>query len=89
MVLTVSTEGQDIRTAEGIDDEGLKQAFIDEQGFQCGFCTPGFIVNSYALLKAHPEPDDGTIQDWLQSNICRCTGYEGIHRAIHRAIKKG
>jgi len=88
MVLTVSTEGQDIRTAEGIDDEGLKQAFIDEQGFQCGFCTPGFIVNSYALLKAHPEPDETTIQDWLQSNICRCTGYEGIHRAIHRAIGK-
>jgi len=88
MVLTVSTEGQEIRTAEGIDDEGLKQAFIDEQGFQCGFCTPGFIVNSYALLKAHPEPDETTIQDWLQSNICRCTGYEGIHRAIHRAIGK-
>ncbi|WP_304242314.1 (2Fe-2S)-binding protein [Gracilinema caldarium] len=88
MVLTVSTEGQEIRTAEGIDDEGLKQAFIDEQGFQCGFCTPGFIVNSYALLKAHPEPDDTTIKDWLQSNICRCTGYEGIHRAIHRAIGK-
>jgi carbon-monoxide dehydrogenase small subunit len=87
MVLTVSTEGQDIRTAEGLEDEVLKQAFVQEQGFQCGFCTPGFLVNSYALLKTHPNPDDGTIQDWLHANICRCTGYEGIKRSIHRAIE--
>jgi len=87
MVLTVSTEGQDIRTAEGLTDDRLKQAFIEEQGFQCGFCAPGFLVNTYALLQSHPAPDDGTIQEWLASNLCRCTGYEGIKKAISKLIQ--
>lgn len=88
MILTVSTEGQEITTAEGLTDEVLKQAFIQNQGFQCGFCTPGFLVNSYALLRTHPNPDNATIREWLQANICRCTGYEGIQRAIQQVVEQ-
>ncbi len=87
MILTVSTEGKRIATAEGLHDTPVQRAFVDHQGFQCGFCTPGFIVNSHALLQAHPKPDEETIRDWLQSNICRCTGYEGIERAVRAAAE--
>jgi carbon-monoxide dehydrogenase small subunit len=85
MILTVSTEGQKITTVEGLRDTAIQRAFVEQQGFQCGFCTPGFIVNSHALLQAHPKPDEQTMKDWLQSNICRCTGYEGIERAVRSA----
>lgn len=85
MILTVSTEGQNITTVEGLRDTPIQRAFVEHQGFQCGFCTPGFIVNSHALLQAHPKPDEQTLRDWLQSNICRCTGYEGIERAVRAA----
>ncbi len=85
MVLAVDAEGAEITTIEGLSGTAIQKTFLDEAGYQCGFCTPGFIVNAYALLKAHPAPDPETLQTWLDGNLCRCTGYEGIRRAIANA----
>ena len=85
MVLAVEAEGAEITTIEGLSGTEIQQAFLAEAGYQCGFCTPGFIVNAYALLKAQPSPDPETIRTWMDGNLCRCTGYEGIRRAIAAA----
>jgi len=87
MILAVEAEGAEITTIEGISNTVVQRAFLDEAGYQCGFCTPGFIVNAFALLRAHPDPDKETIRMWLESNLCRCTGYEGIENAIQAAVK--
>jgi aerobic carbon-monoxide dehydrogenase small subunit len=86
----VYADGAAIRTIEGIapsDDEltPLQRAFIAEGGFQCGICTPGQIVSATALLEAHPRPTDEQIREWMMGNLCRCTGYYGITRAIKAA----
>ncbi|HAP42637.1 MAG: (2Fe-2S)-binding protein [Spirochaetes bacterium GWD1_61_31] len=88
MVLAVECAGQAIRTIEGLRDHPLQRAFTAEQGFQCGFCTSGMIMNAVALLEAHPQPDEAADREWLQSNLCRCTGYEGIRRALARARRE-
>ncbi|MGQ9845572.1 MAG: (2Fe-2S)-binding protein [Caldisericia bacterium] len=88
MVLAVEIDNEKITTIEGINDENIKNAFIEEEAFQCGFCTSGFIVNVYGLISKYPEPDDNMIRDYLESNLCRCTGYEGIEKAVKRLIKK-
>ena len=87
MILAVEAEDAEITTIEGISDTVVQRAFLDEAGYQCGFCTSGFIVNSFALLQAHPDPDKETIRTWLESNLCRCTGYEGIENAVQAAVK--
>jgi carbon-monoxide dehydrogenase small subunit len=78
-----------VRTIEGIAGEGeltpLQRAFIEQGGFQCGICTPGQIVSATALLDAKPHPTDRDIREWMMGNLCRCTGYFGIERAI-RAV---
>lgn len=84
--LTVDVVGREITTVEGLTDSPVRHAFRVEQGFQCGYCTPGFIANADALMRTHPRPDTPTTIDWLQSNICRCTGYEKIQRAIEASI---
>lgn len=88
MVLAVEAEGSEITTIEGISGTVVQKAFLAEAGFQCGFCTPGFIVNAYALLRADPDPDRETVRVWLESNLCRCTGYEGIEKALRTAGKQ-
>jgi len=88
MILAIELEDEEITTIEGINDDRIKKAFIEEEGFQCGFCTSGFIVNVYSLLKKYENPDDETIKDYLDSNLCRCTGYEGIENAVKKLIKK-
>ena len=85
MVLAVECEDAAVVTIEGLRDHPVQQAFMEENGFQCGFCTPGMILNAAALVAAHPEPDEATDREWLQSNLCRCTGYEGIRQALARA----
>jgi len=85
MVLVVECDGIEITTIEGLKNHPAQQAFTEENGFQCGFCTPGMILNAVALLQAHPFSDDEADQEWMQSNLCRCTGYEGIRRALVRA----
>ncbi len=89
MILAIELEDEDeITTIEGINDENIKRAFIEEEGFQCGFCTSGFIVNVYSLLRKFEKPDNETIRDYLESNLCRCTGYAGIENAVKRLINK-
>lgn len=82
MILAVECGDARITTIEGLHDHPVQKAFSAENGFQCGFCTPGMIMNAVALLAAHPEPDEETDREWMQSNICRCTGYEGIRKAL-------
>ena len=88
LMLTVETEGKDILTIEGINDSPIQIAFIENFAFQCGYCTPGFIMNSHALLLQKPIPNRETIKEWLASNICRCTSYEEIEQAINDVIEK-
>jgi len=85
MVLAVDCDGIEITTIEGVKNHPVQQAFTEENGFQCSFCTPGMILNAAALLQAHPDPDEEIDREWMQSNLCRCTGYEGIRKALARA----
>jgi carbon-monoxide dehydrogenase small subunit len=86
--LTLDAVGKEITTVEGLKDTVLQEAFVEEYGFQCGFCTPGFLMNGYALLQQRPEPSEEEIREWLESNLCRCTGYETIENAVKRAIRQ-
>ena len=85
MILAVECEDAAVTTIEGLRDHPVQQAFAEENGFQCGFCTPGMILNAAALVEAHPEPDEAVDREWMQSNLCRCTGYEGIRNALAAA----
>ncbi len=80
--LTVDVSDRAITTIEGLSESPVRHAFAEHQGFQCGYCTPGFITNADALLRIRPDADRETRIDWLQSNICRCTGYESIDRSL-------
>ncbi|MCX8213688.1 MAG: (2Fe-2S)-binding protein [SAR202 cluster bacterium] len=92
LVLGVEAEGAEITTIEGVASaDGLhpiQQAFLENAGLQCGICTPGFIISSKALLEAEPEPTEGRIRLWLAGNLCRCTGYDKIVRAVTDASEK-
>ncbi len=85
LVLAVEAEGSKITTVEGLRGTAIQQAFLEEGGFQCGYCTSGFLVNAYALLEKHPAVDREVDRGWLESNLCRCTGYEGISKALAKA----
>lgn len=85
LLLAVEAEGHRITTAEGLKDTPVQKAFLEFNGFQCGYCTAGFLLNAHSLIAAHPEPDEETDREWLESNLCRCTGYEGIRKAISAA----
>ncbi|MED3795269.1 (2Fe-2S)-binding protein [Niallia alba] len=86
LMLAVEAQGKEIITIEGLKDSPLQQAFIEEFAFQCGYCTPGFIMNGHALLLNEHNPSREKIKEWLESNICRCTSYEEIEAAVLRAI---
>lgn len=92
LILAVSANGKSITTVEGIAQGGklhpVQQAFAEYGAVQCGFCTPGFIVNSVALLNENPNPDVETIRYWLAGNLCRCTGYQKIIKAVMAAAEK-
>jgi carbon-monoxide dehydrogenase small subunit len=90
LMFAVQAEGSDVTTIEGLSPEDgslsvVQQAMTEEHGLQCGFCTPGFVVAITALLNDNPEPDDAAIRDVLSGNLCRCTGYQGIVKAVHAA----
>jgi carbon-monoxide dehydrogenase small subunit len=85
--LTLDVIGREITTIEGLRETPIQRAFVDEYAFQCGFCTPGFVMNGHSLLAHHGHPDAETSREWLESNICRCTGYETIQKAIERAAE--
>jgi carbon-monoxide dehydrogenase small subunit len=92
LVLGVEAQGKEITTIEGVASaEGLhpvQQAFLENAALQCGICTPGFIVASKALLESEPDADEGRIRHWLAGNLCRCTGYDKIIRAVMDAEEK-
>jgi aerobic carbon-monoxide dehydrogenase small subunit len=85
-VLGVETAGREVTTIEGIaTPEGLhplQQKFLEHAALQCGICTPGFIVAAKALLDKHPHPSEHQVRHWLAGNLCRCTGYDKIIRAV-------
>ena len=89
LVLAVQATGSSITTIEGLAVDGemnpLQQAMQDSHGFQCGFCTPGFLMSITALLAENPTPSEPEIRETLSGNICRCTGYESILNGVLRA----
>jgi aerobic carbon-monoxide dehydrogenase small subunit len=89
LILAVEAEGKSITTIEGLAQEGkihpIQQAFIDEGAVQCGFCTPGMILSAKAFLDSNPHPDESQIRMAIAGNICRCTGYDKIVKAILKA----
>lgn len=91
-VLTVQCENSDILTIEGFAKGGqlhaLQEAFMQEHGLQCGFCTPGMITRAYRLLQENPSPTEEEIRYWMSGNLCRCTGYQNIVKAILYAAAK-
>ncbi len=86
MVLAPEAVGHEITTLEGINQSPAYEAFVKAFALQCGFCTPGFIVNAHALIQTCPDADDAVITDWMDSNLCRCTGYEEIKTAVKHAL---
>jgi len=91
LVAAGQAQGADVVTIEGFGDKDsldpVQQAFLDAGAVQCGFCTPGMVVATHALLDRHPAPDEFTIREELSGNLCRCTGYQKIIDAVNRAAK--
>ena len=85
--ITLAAEADEVETIEGLQDEAmpLRQAFADEGAFQCGFCTPGHIVRGVALLRTGAPADETELRQEISGNLCRCTGYVGITRALQKA----
>ena len=89
--LAAMADGRSVRSVEGLEGDTLdpvQQGFIEEHGLQCGFCTPGMMMVARALLDRDPDPDEATIREAISGNLCRCTGYENIVRAIRWAARK-
>ena len=87
--LALQAEGRAVTTVEGLADgaqlSALQAAFLHEGGVQCGFCTPGMLISATALLRTNPDPSEDDIRIGLSGNLCRCTGYDGIVRAVRSA----
>ena len=89
--LAAMADGRSVRSVEGLEGDTLdpvQQGFIEEHGLQCGFCTPGMMMVARALLDRDPDPDEATIREAISGNLCRCTGYENIVRAVRWAARK-
>jgi aerobic carbon-monoxide dehydrogenase small subunit len=91
-ILAVQADGGEVTTIEGVAPAGMlhpiQQAFWEEHGVQCGYCTPGMIITAKALLAQNPDPSEETIRHWLEGNLCRCTGYQNIVKSIRSAAQK-
>ncbi|MBH74038.1 MAG: carbon monoxide dehydrogenase [Rhodospirillaceae bacterium] len=90
-MLAVQAEGADVVTIEGLADgedlHPMQAAFREHHGLQCGFCTPGMVMSAVDLAKENPDPSETEIREWLEGNICRCTGYHNIVKAIAAGTK--
>jgi carbon-monoxide dehydrogenase small subunit len=90
-MLALQAEGADITTIEGLADgdklHPMQHAFRENHGLQCGFCTPGMVMSSIDLLKNNPDPTEKEVREWLEGNICRCTGYHNIVKAVLACAK--
>jgi aerobic carbon-monoxide dehydrogenase small subunit len=88
-ILAIQCEGTDVLTIEGLANgdklHPMQEAFREHHGLQCGFCTPGMVMSAVDLLKVNPKPTEREIREWLEGNICRCTGYHNIVKAIQAA----
>ncbi|MFH2110070.1 MAG: (2Fe-2S)-binding protein [Candidatus Bathyarchaeota archaeon] len=91
MILAVDADGRKVDTVEGLAEGGephpIQQAYLDEGAVQCGYCTPGFIMATKALLDENPAPTEAEIREYLNGNLCRCTGYVNIVKAVQRAAQ--
>ncbi|RAI40860.1 (2Fe-2S)-binding protein [Rhodoplanes roseus] len=92
LTLAQLVDGKRVDTIEGLDQTGalspVQQAFIDEGAFQCGFCTPGFVLMTHQLLERNPDPSEPEIRDYLAGNLCRCAAYPEIIRAVKSAASR-
>ncbi|MCX7274537.1 MAG: (2Fe-2S)-binding protein [Burkholderiales bacterium] len=91
-ILAVQAEGGEVTTIEGLSTDGshpMQQAFRECHALQCGFCTPGMVMSAVALLKDNPKANEHEIRDGLEGNLCRCTGYHNIVRAIESVVAAG
>ena len=91
-LFAVQTDGEQIRTIEGLAENGklhpLQEGFKEEHGLQCGFCTPGMILAAHALLEKNPHPSEQEIRWGISGNLCRCTGYQNIVKAVQHAASR-
>ena len=91
-LLAADINGSKVTTIEGLATNGklhpMQEAFKKKHGLQCGFCTPGMVMSAVDLLKTNKNPSDQEIRDWLEGNICRCTGYQNIVAAVKEAASK-
>lgn len=93
LLLGAQLDGAEVLTVEGLAPEGglhpLQAAFLNRHGVQCGFCTPGLLMSTHALLKENPHPDHGEVSKAIAGNLCRCTGYQQIFASIAEAVGRG
>ena len=91
MTLVVDCDGKSVETIENLSKgkelHPIQQAYLDEGAVQCGFCTPGFIMTTKALLEENPDPNEVEIRNYLKGNLCRCTGYVNIVKAVQKAVQ--
>jgi len=91
-MFAVQAQGKQLMTVEGLEQNGklhpLQEGFMAEHGLQCGYCTPGMLMTSYAFLKKHPKPSEDDIRWAISGNLCRCTGYVNIVKAVQHAAAK-
>jgi carbon-monoxide dehydrogenase small subunit len=91
-ILAVMADGRAITTVEGLAQGGtlhpIQQAFWDQHGLQCGYCTPGMMLTAVAMLKRYPDPTEEEIRQFLSGNLCRCTGYQNIVKAVQQAAQE-
>ncbi len=88
LMLAAEAIGHRITTVEGLKNAPIQKAFVEHWGFQCGYCTSGFLMVCHALKNIHPDANDYVISEWLDSNLCRCTGYDEIRNAV-KAVLEG
>ena len=90
-MLALEAEGREVTTIEGLAQDGqlhpLQEAFREHHGLQCGFCTPGMLMSAVDLLRRNADPSEAEIRQWLEGNICRCTGYHNIVKAVRSCAK--
>lgn len=86
LMLAVEAIGHKITTVEGLQNAPVQKAFVENWGFQCGYCTSGFLTVCHSLANNHPDAEEYVMEEWLQANICRCTSYEEIRKAMRSVL---
>ncbi len=91
-MLAAEAEGAEVTTIEGVATNGtlhpMQEAFKEHHGLQCGFCTPGMVLSGLDLVSRNPDPSEGEVREWLEGNLCRCTGYHNIVKAVQAAASE-